>query len=404
MTTTPPHRYLLPVVFEDYLLQTARRWLEAGRPLALATITRIRGSSSQPLGSRMVIAGEEEFVGSVSGGCVERDVTLQAAPVLAGGGPRLLEYAQVEDTELEVGLNCDGTIDVLLEPLTDELLGMLERPAGTTLRTGYRTPDGREVRELEHRLLVQGSAAEQTVDAAEAAAGAPVCRVTESTEGLHVELSEPRLAPPLLLIFGAATVAFPLSSLGRTMGFRVVVADPRGTYARAEHFPDAHQVVCAWPRELPERLGTAADGLGERACVVSLTHETRFEDDLFRTLMTVPPVAYIGCMGKRARHLEREARQAAAGFDLSALPPVHTPVGLDLGGKEPEDIALSIMAEIQALRRGGSGASLSARAAENDRGASRLYHVLEAAPAPPGRQGAVPRRGSGGDGPEAPRG
>ena len=356
MTTTPPRLYLLGVVFDDYLIEKARTWLDAGRPLVLATITRIRGSSSQPLASRMVIAADDDFVGSVSGGCVERDVTFQAEPVLNGGGPRLVQYAKVENTELEVGLNCDGTIDVLLEPLTPDLLEMLERPAGMTLVTGYRTSDGQAVTELEHRLLPADL---------EAPRGdvKPVSRVEETEAGLWIELSEPRVPPPLLLVFGAATVAYPLSSLGRTMGFRVVVVDPRATYARAELFPDAHEVICAWPRELPARLGTGADGLGERACVVSLTHEARFEDDLFRTLMTVPRVGYIGCMGKRTRHTEREARQASSGFDLSVLPPVHTPIGLDIGGKAPEDIALSIVAEIQALRHERSAGQLSARAA-----------------------------------------
>jgi xanthine dehydrogenase accessory factor len=356
MTTTPARLYLLGVVFDDYLIEKARTWLAAGRPLVLATITQIRGSSSQPLGSRMVIAAEDDFVGSVSGGCVERDVTFQAEPVLNSGAPRLLQYAKVENTELEVGLNCDGTIDVLLEPLTPDLLAMLERPAGMTLVTGYRRSDGHTVSELNHRLQPANSEAPHDDFK-------PVSRVEETDAGLWIELSEPRVPPPLLLVFGAATVAYPLSSLGRTMGFRVVVADPRATYARAELFPDAHEVICAWPRELPARLGTGPDGLGERAFVVSLTHETRFEDDLFRTLMRGPRVSYIGCMGKRARHTEREARQASAGFDLSLLPPVHTPIGLDLGGRAPEDIALSIVAEIQAVRHEGSAGQLSARAA-----------------------------------------
>jgi xanthine dehydrogenase accessory factor len=358
------------VVFEEYLLQKARAWADQGRPLVLATITRIRGSSSRPLGGRMVISDGDDFVGSVSGGCVERDVTLQAEQVLAGGAPRLVEYSKVENTELEVGLNCDGTIDVLLEPLTSTLLEQLERPAGATLLTRYRTPDGQEVHELEHRLVpADGAAATGSAGGRESAAGsvgpsdAPVSRVTNTDEGLWVELSEPRIPSTLLLIFGAATVAYPLSTLGRTMGFRVVVADPRATYARAEHFPDAQEVICAWPRELPERLGTGPDGLGRRACVVSLTHETRFEDDLFRTLIKMPRVSYVGCMGKRARHTERETRQAESGFDLSVLPPVHTPIGLDLGGKAPEDIALSIVAEIQATRHGRSGEPLSAHAA-----------------------------------------
>jgi xanthine dehydrogenase accessory factor len=326
--------------------------MEAGKPVAVATITRIQGSSSRPLASRMMIAGEEEFAGSVSGGCVERDVTAAAAPVLQGGAPRLLEYGQVDDPELEVGLNCEGTIDVLLEPLTEELLSMLRREAGTTLVTRYTEhPDG-SVTALEHEL---------TDDKELLALNGPVFRRNEPEPAgtVRMELAEPRHPRPLLLVFGADTVAYPLTRLARTMGYRVVVADPRATYARAQEIPDADEVLCAWPREFPQLLGTGPGGLGNAAYVVSLTHEPRFEDDLFRMLMTVPQPAYLGCMGKHTRQLEREARQAASGFDLSALPPIHTPIGLDLAGKAPEDIALSIMAEVQAVRNGRSGEPLS---------------------------------------------
>lgn len=308
----------------------------------------------------MVIADGGEFFGSVSGGCVEQDVTRQAELVLQDGVPRVAGYSKVEDPELEVGLNCDGIIDLLLEPLTEELLSMLERPAQLTLLTRFRTVGETEVADLEHRLVPNE---ELTGDARHRTA---FCRTSEAVDGEWIEIFEPRVPSPLFLIFGAGTVAYPLSTFGRAMGFRVVVADPRGTYAQADHFPDAHEVICAWPKDLPERLGTGDGGLGERAAVVSLTHEPRFEDDLLRTLMTVPPPAYLGAMGKRERHREREARQAASGFDLAKLPPVHTPIGLDLGGKAPEDIALSIMAEIQALRHGKTGEPLSERARDGD--------------------------------------
>jgi xanthine dehydrogenase accessory factor len=168
-------------------------------------------------------------------------------------------------------------------------------------------------------------------------------------------------SPPTLLIVSASSVAYPLSSLAKTLGYRVVITDPRSDYVTRDLFPDADELLCIWPRELPKHVT-----FGPRVYVVSLNHEARFEDDLIAMLAAKasaraaarPVVGYLGAIGKAKRHTERVERLTAAGVDLSVLPPIHTPIGLDLGGKGAEEVALSVMAEIQAHRYGRTGGRL----------------------------------------------
>jgi xanthine dehydrogenase accessory factor len=331
-------------------------WLSQGRSVVIATICHIQGSSSRPLGSRMVITNDGEFVGSVSGGCVEGDVSRRALSVLQDRVPRSLDYGPVDDPLLEVGLNCDGKIDVILEFVDAELAESIQPPTGSALVTRYRSlgEDGRV--EVSHYW--------EPVDADDPEFP---WRRTATVDGSEwAELVEPRLPKPLLLIVSGGPPAAPLAVFGREMGYRVVVSDPREMYARRELFPGAHEVVCAWPRDLPQIVGTGPGGLGSRCAVVSLNHEPRFEDDLFRMLMDQPRVGYLGAIGKRRRHEERIERQRREGFDLSRLPEIHTPIGLDVGGREPQDIALATIAEVQAVRHRASGGFLMSRGAPAD--------------------------------------
>lgn len=168
-------------------------------------------------------------------------------------------------------------------------------------------------------------------------------------------LFEPVLPPPTLLIFGGDQAAIPLVRFARLLGFRTVVSDARPAFATREKHPDADLVIAEWPEAVIAQVG--AD---ERTYVVSLNHEPRFEDALLRALVG-RPVRYMGAIGKRIRHVEREERLAQAGFDLAQLPDIHTPIGLDIGGKSPEEIALSIIAEIVAVKNGRGGGMLFSR-------------------------------------------
>jgi len=351
------------VTLSEYVINQARQWHEAGRPVVVATIAGVRGSSSQPLGSRMAITDGGEFAGYVSGGCVETDVYEQSQQVFADGAPRRLHYSQTKDFLFEIGLNCEGQIEVVLELLTESVLADLLVPAPAVRVTSYRdapgsarrdSGDSGEVVEVHHLVLDETNPSTSTLPpevmvAIDLARKSRFPRTTTDPAGWN-HLIEPVSRKPTLLIVSASSVAYPLSRLGRALGYRVVISDPRADYLAPDRFPDAELLLPIWPRELPQHIT-----FGPECVVVSLNHEPRFEDDLFRTLQSEPAVSYVGAIGKRERHGERVARQADEGYDLAQLPVIHTPVGLDLGGKSPEEIALSILAEIQAVHHGRSG-------------------------------------------------
>ncbi len=359
-------------MIRDEVLKRGAAWVAQGRPTAVATIVRIFGSSSEPLGARMV-ATEEDFHGAVSGGCVETDVRESARSVIASGRAQMLHYDQVEDADLDVGLNCEGAIDVLVEPLTPELAAFLQ-PEVARVNLTICTPGSPRDPDVWHGWVdrsgtaMSGSAESVTTgEFHSAGAGGVPPEIEKNRDVLdsivaattldlgegRIALAEPMLPPRYLLIFGAHDIAAPLSRLAGVMGFRTIVSDPRADYARASRFPDADEVVTGWPHQVLERYRPDS-----RTAVVSLNHEPRFEDDLLHTLCIYPDVAYIGAVGKPQRRAERLDRAREAGVDLSVLPPIHTPVGLDLGGKEPEHIALSIVSEIVAVEHGRTGRPL----------------------------------------------
>lgn len=361
------------MTLQAMILDRARTWINSGDRVVMATISHIRGSSSQPLTSRMAINAGGAFVGFVSGGCVEADVAEHASALFAGdpasgapgaapeipGPARLLHYRQVQDGSIEIGLNCEGSIEVLLEPATSELVDTLSADKPTIVVTSY-VPG--EVVEVDRRVLAPGGAPDgvdpDVVSALQEVTGDGVPRSVRGSDG-RTTLVELVGSPPTLLIVSASSVAYPLSSLAKTLGYRVVISDPRSDYVTRDLFPDADELLCIWPRELPKHVS-----FGPRVYVVSLNHEARFEDDLFTMLAAgaaatgKPVVGYLGAIGKAKRQTERVERLTAAGVDLSILPPIHTPIGLDLGGKGAEEVALSVMAEIQAHRYGRTGGRL----------------------------------------------
>ncbi|RPJ01701.1 MAG: hypothetical protein EHM39_02925, partial [Chloroflexi bacterium] len=177
--------------------------------------------------------------------------------------------------------------------------------------------------------------------------------VTAAYPDGRIALLEPVLPLPTLLIVGADVVAVPLVRLAKIMGFRTVVTDARPAFATRDKFPDADRVLAAWPEDVLREIR-----VDHRTFVVSLNHEPRFEDALLRALAG-RTIGYLGAIGKPQRVLERQERAAASNLDLEQLPAIHTPIGLDIGGKSPEEIALSIMAEIIAVKNQRPGGMLA---------------------------------------------
>ena len=331
----------------------------------------------------MLCTNDDEFVGAVSGGCVESDISRVADEVLNDGVPRLVHYGSVRDSLLDVGLNCDGQIDVLVEPVDRRWLDNATRPflgVVTTTCTPRASSPGATAGGSACLPETSGAVVPVTVKRSHTPmtpedTGAPRS-VREST---HIMLVEPVLPPPLLLMFGAGPVADNLARLAAVMDFTTVISDPResrfGPQIVADH------LCVSWPEETFRTLtALGLHFIPSRTYVVSLEHEPHFEDALWDALLdvmspktppsTIFPTAgttagntpsrrpvYIGAIGKAQRAIERNDRARESGRDLTPLQPIRTPIGLDIGGKSAPEIALSILAQIVATvhrRPGGN--------------------------------------------------
>jgi xanthine dehydrogenase accessory factor len=292
----------------DEVLAKADEWREAGEKVALATVVATRRSAPRPLGSKLAVTAQGRMFGSVSGGCVEADVAERAKSVLAGAAPELVSYGIADDEAWSVGLPCGGEIDVFVEPY--EAAEPLERGTryvvvageGVGERWQDASPSRTELREEPRRTV-------------------------------FAELVAP---PPRLVAIGAGDIAEALCAVAKPLGWRTVVVDPRAGLATRERVPSADELVLAWPDEIEVDPDTA---------VVSLVHEERLDIPGLRAGVE-GGAFYVGALGsKRAQEKRREQLGAVAEH-------VRGPVGLNLGGQTPAEIALEIVAEILSVRSG----------------------------------------------------
>ncbi len=334
------------------------QWKQDGKSAAVATVVRVQGSAPRPEGSRLLVSSAEELEGSVSGGCVENDVALHALQVLTSGQPKLVTYGIADEDAFEVGLACGGTIQVYIEPAeADEITGAVEQlVSGGRLGARVMAVTGGEWKAVIDAKdgIVAGSipdalVGDVTSDAVRLMTDEKSRTLSYGDTDVFFESIAP---PPRLLVFGAGPFAEPLCKLGSQVGYQVTVIDPRPAFARAELFPDAHEVIVAWPESV---LDTRPwDG----SYVVVLNHNQRLEDPVIRRALA-EPIAYLGVMGSRRTHADRLARLTADGFPPADQEKIYGPIGLDIGAETPAEVALSILAEMTTVRYGsGAGDSL----------------------------------------------
>ena len=360
----------------DVLGDLASGWL-SGSTAGLATVVRTFKSAPRPAGAAMLVTADGKAVGSVSGGCVEGAVYELATEVMSDGRPVLVRYGISDDQAFSVGLTCGGILDVFVEPVSQQTFAELAevraeieagRPVGVA--TVIEHPDPRW---LGRHLVVRphGFSGDLGSDRANQAVGDDTQGLLAAGrnatltygphgqrrgEGMRIFFSS--FAPrPRMLVFGAIDFAAALARLGAFLGYRVTVCDARPVFATPARFPDVDEVVVAWPhRYLSEQL---AQGLvDERTVICVLTHDPKFDVPLLEVALRARPVAYIGAMGSRRTHNDRMARLREAGLGERELARLHSPVGLDLGSRTPEETAVSIAAEIIAAQWGGSGEPL----------------------------------------------
>ena len=321
---------------EDILAQ-ALAWHRDGTGAALATVLQTWGSAPRPAGSVLAVSGAGDMAGSVSGGCVEGDVVLEAIEALQAGAPRILEYGVSDDDAIGLGLACGGTIRVLVEPVgpgglpepqLGEIVGALEnrRPIARAVVPG--APGG--------RLLRPGDAG--------LAAGLAE-RFRSGKSGQEGEEFVTVFNPPVrVVVVGAVHIAQALLPMLRLAGFDTHLIDPRGAFASASRFP-GEEILDDWPDE-----ALAALKPDRHTAVVTLTHDPKLDDPAIRAALAAD-VFYLGCLGSRRTHARRLERLAAAGLEPGALARIHAPVGLNIGAAGPGEIAASILAEIIAALR-----------------------------------------------------
>jgi xanthine dehydrogenase accessory factor len=356
------------------IADTLHQWCRRARPFALATVIHVSGSAPLPVGTALAVDADGTVVGSVSGGCVEGSVYELCQRVLAHGGPPArTSFGYSDDDAFAVGLTCGGEIEVLVqrvEPAAEpHLAAALEAVlAGRSCSVAHVIDGPGEL--LGRTLHVPdvgphdgslGAETEEAVIVAHARALLRAGRTARIEVGGDTHTCPEKLtvlvhthAPrPRMLIFGAVDFAAALSRAGRFLGHHVTVCDARPVFATPARFPHADEIVTDWPHRY-----LAATETDARTAVCVLTHDAKFDIPLLRLALALP-VGYVGAMGSRRTHERRVDLLREAGVSQGQLARLHSPIGLDLGARTPEETAISITAEIITHANRGTGLPLS---------------------------------------------
>jgi xanthine dehydrogenase accessory factor len=335
------------------VLRELAEWTGRGESVALATVVAARRSAPRPPGAKLAVSEQGEIAGGVSGGCVEGAVVEIAHRVLEGAPPQLESFGIADADAWEVGLPCGGEIDVWIERYEPGRFEQIARAGGrateVTMLEGSR-PGAKLLVEADGARSGSLGAPELDDEAARVAAELLWSESSERRGALFFDVTAPA---PRLIVFGAVDVAVPLCRLARTAGLRPYVVDPRARFARAERFPDAEEVIAAWPDEAFAGLG----GIDPATSIVVLTHDPKL-DDAALLIALRSPARFVGAMGSRRAQEARRERLLAAGLGEQELARLAAPLGLDLGGVTPGETALSVLAEVVAARYGHDGGRL----------------------------------------------
>lgn len=328
-----------------------RAWMREGRPFALASLIGTTGSSPRPLGTALAVDGQGAAVGGVSGGCVEAAVYLRCQEVLDTGTPAVESFGYSDDDAVAVGLTCGGTMDVLIvrvAPDDTAIAAALDAILAGEPVTLVRAAEGPR---LGQAVAITAEGVFQGHGSGPLELGGPDLPAASGRTGeFAVEVHTP---PPRLLVYGAVDFAGPLVRIAKQLGYRVTVCDARPVFATAIRFPEADDVVVDWPHRHFDKAAADAD-----TAVCVLTHDEKFDVPLLERAL-VSDAGYIGAMGSRATHRDRLARLRDTGVPETALARLRSPIGLDLNGRTTEETALSILAEITAVRNGAAAGYLT---------------------------------------------
>jgi len=336
------------------ILPDLDRWqMEGSRSIALATVIQTWGSSPRRAGAKMAMTPDGKITGSVSGGCVEGAVFDTGVEVLRSNRPVLLHFGVADETAWEVGLACGGSIDIFVQPLNSEFFRSLrsvlteEQPAASIMVVrGPAELLGREI------LLPEAGSVTGTIsDELDASALNIASEALAQGESQRVSLNEDVdvfveviLPPPTVVAVGGVHITIALMALAKTLGYRTVVIDPRSAFGNETRFPQVDQLIPLWPEEAFQQIP-----ITRSTAIAMLTHDPKLDDPALKIALS-SPAFYVGALGSKATQAKRRQRLLAEGFTEAELRRLHGPIGLEIGAGTPEEIAMSIMAEIVAVR------------------------------------------------------
>jgi xanthine dehydrogenase accessory factor len=341
-------------------LQKILEWQSEGKQTALSTVVWKQGSALRSVGAKMAISSAMEMSGSVSGGCVEGAVVQEALKVMESGQPVLLDYGIADETAWSVGLACGGSIKVLVQKVEEGDRGILNTrivsdmiellQAGVPFST-LSTIDGNAKDEFN---LVKTSESKVGNEPSWFSQGLlEQVRSLEETETSQIvkigakEIFIDIYAPlPRLIAIGAVHIALPLTQMAQITGFNTVIIDPRKAFNTARRFPHVGQRLLKWPDEGLEEVG-----LNEKDYLLLLTHDDKLDLPALQLALD-RKVKYIGMLSSRQARDKRYQKLEELGYTREQLQRIHAPVGLDIGARSQEEIALSILAEMTAVRYG----------------------------------------------------
>lgn len=320
------------------------RWRGEGEDVALATVVRTWGSGPRGAGAKMAMTRDARLTGSVSGGCVESAVVEESHEVLETGKPKLLRFGVTDETAWDVGLSCGGTIEIFVQTLTDAIY--------EPLRSAFE-----EERAIAKATVIKGEPLGQTLvvddDTADDSAMAEAARrALDAGRSEQVKLDDTEvfidveLPPPVLVMVGGVHVAVALTTMADALGYRTVVVDPRGVFGSEERFPHAGELIREWPDKALKKLT-----INRSTAIATLTHDPKLDDPALE--VALPSQAfYVGALGSKRTQEKRRRRLVERGLTEDELARLHAPIGLPIGSRSPEEIALSVMAQIVATRNG----------------------------------------------------
>jgi len=319
------------------ILRKAQKWKEAGRDVALATVVETWGSAPRPVGSHLVIDSEGNFLGSVSGGCVEGDVITEALDMIAMGGQQMLEFGVADETAWRAGLSCGGRIRVYVQSIDAD---RADRLAAFNAERAMRRPC---------ILVTNIASGKQRLVRAADVDSEPMADILKERlrlgksgivewggEELFLRVETP---PVRLVVIGAVHVSQMLAPIVSLAGFDMIIIDPRNAFATPERFPGV-RLIAEWPE-----VALASLHLDHYTAMVLLTHDPRIDDQGLTEALRAD-CFYIGALGSRKTHANRLERMRAKGFGDAVLKRIHAPIGLDIGAVSPAEIAVSIAGEI----------------------------------------------------------